>query len=195
MLNSADVSSCRVPAADQMVPGSAALRPAHSGADLRPPLDEERGGVAQVARGARGGRNPPQNHRHGLFVKHKLEQGKPLSTALMGLSGLYEEIKGRWGWKEGTDKAFCPPRTVSGHVLHSSGPERKQQEIRILSFFFLFCREFLIYFCWLHFILFVPIPPFFVSIQFIILVSKWGTFCCLGGLTSTIYFPSLSLYY
>lgn len=72
------VFSSRVPAADQMVSGPAALRPAHSGADLRPPLDEGSGRITQVTGGACGQRHPPQDHRHRFFIKHKLEQGEPL---------------------------------------------------------------------------------------------------------------------
>ena len=83
VLNVVSISSSRVSAADQMVPGPAALGPAHPGADLRPPLDEgDDDRVPQVTRGAGHRRNPPQNHRHRLFVKHKLEQGESLRKAL-----------------------------------------------------------------------------------------------------------------
>lgn len=51
-LNIISVSSSRVPAAHQMVPGPAAFRPTHPGTDLRPPLDEGDGRVAQVPGGA-----------------------------------------------------------------------------------------------------------------------------------------------
>lgn len=51
ILSVASVSS-RVSTADQMVPGLAALRPAHPGADLRPPLDEGNDRVPQVTGGA-----------------------------------------------------------------------------------------------------------------------------------------------
>lgn len=78
--------SSRVPAADQMVSGPAALRPAHSGADLRPPLDEGSGRITQVTGGACGQRHPPQDHRHRFFIKHKLEQGEPLREALIDFS-------------------------------------------------------------------------------------------------------------
>lgn len=81
---------CRVPAADQMVPGLAALRPAHAGADLRPPLDEDDDDndvvdarVAPVGRGAGRRRHPPQDHRHRLFVKHNLEQRESLKVDVM----------------------------------------------------------------------------------------------------------------
>lgn len=73
-----------MPAADQVVPGPAALGPAHPGADLRPPLDEDDDDDrddAQVLRRTGHGRHPPQDHRHGLFFKHKLEQGEPLRVA------------------------------------------------------------------------------------------------------------------
>jgi len=83
-----------VPAADQVVPGPAALGPAHHGADLRSPLDErddidddadddDDNGIPKVTRGAGRQRDPPQDHQHRLFVKHELEQGEPLRAALM----------------------------------------------------------------------------------------------------------------
>ncbi|TMS02728.1 Serine/threonine-protein kinase pim-3 [Larimichthys crocea] len=96
-----------VPAADQMVPGPAALRPAHPGADLRPPLDEDDDddGVAQVTGGAGRRRHPPQDHRHRLFVKHKLEQGEPLRNGSDGLKRLSGERRGLDGgsdiWTQG----------------------------------------------------------------------------------------------
>lgn len=99
--------SSRVPAADQMVPGPAALRPAHPGADLRPPLDEDDDddGVAQVTGGAGRRRHPPQDHRHRLFVKHKLEQGEPLRNGSDGLKRLSGERRGLDGgsdiWTQG----------------------------------------------------------------------------------------------
>lgn len=78
-----------MPAADQMVPGFAALGPAHVGADLRPPLDEGCGRrVSQITRGACRWRHPPADHRHRLFIKHKLEQREPLRVALNGLCEL-----------------------------------------------------------------------------------------------------------
>lgn len=97
------VFSSRVPAADQMVSGPAALRPAHSGADLRPPLDEGSGRITQVTGGACGQRHPPQDHRHRFFIKHKLEQGEPLREALKDFffvwGGGQKTNKTLWGKK------------------------------------------------------------------------------------------------
>lgn len=85
-----------------MVPGLAAVRPAHPGADLRPPLDEGADdGVAQVvAGGAGGGRHPPQDHRHGLFVKHKLQQGEPLRNGGGSQTDCEQTFAGAGGWEE-----------------------------------------------------------------------------------------------
>lgn len=122
--------SSRVPAADQMVPGPAALRPAHPGADLRPPLDEDDDddGVAQVTGGAGRRRHPPQDHRHRLFVKHKLEQGEPLRNGSDGLKRLSGERRGLDGgsdiWTQGQQPV----------ALHSAGLARKMYVNRLSRF-------------------------------------------------------------
>lgn len=113
-----------------MVPGPAALRPAHPGADLRPPLDEDDDddGVAQVTGGAGRRRHPPQDHRHRLFVKHKLEQGEPLRNGSDGLKRLSGERRGLDGgsdiWTQGQQPV----------ALHSAGLARKMYVNRLSRF-------------------------------------------------------------
>lgn len=136
-----------MPAADQMVSGPAALRPAHSGADLRPPLDEGSGRITQVTGGACGQRHPPQDHRHRFFIKHKLEQGEPLREALidfvfllgLGVGGGQKKQIRLCGKRKGGDRTDLQP-----------DPLARQEKCTLI---FLFCREFLIYYLCVLFIL------------------------------------------
>lgn len=134
-----------------MVPGPAALRSAHFGADLRPPLDESDIGVSQIARGAGRRWHPPQNHRHRLVVKHKLEQRESLRTTpdWKELCGGNERVwmEGlMWTWR----LAACSP---TGPSVAGSFTQLAQLKCTLI---FLFCREFLIYYHLFFLISFSP---------------------------------------
>lgn len=139
------VFSSRVPAADQMVSGPAALRPAHSGADLRPPLDEGSGRITQVTGGACGQRHPPQDHRHRFFIKHKLEQGEPLREALIDFFC--------WGGGAKKQIRLCGKRRGGDRTDLQPDPLTQQARQEKCTLIFLFCREFLIYYLCVLFIL------------------------------------------
>lgn len=179
------VLSLRVPAADQMVPGPAAFRPAYPGANCRPPLDEGNNRITQITRGAGRRWHTAQDHRHRLFIKHKLKQGEPLRMALMDWKRLSGETRGGDGGNDMDSRpAACSPvgPSVSGHLTQLV----RQQKCTLI---FLFCREFLIYYCLFFLILFSPIPSFFLSVDNICFLM--GNILLLGRSYQHYLFPPL----
>lgn len=160
MLNIVSNSSSRVSAVDQMVPGPAALRQAHAGADLRSPVDEDDDDdrVSQIARGAGRRRHPPENHWHRLVIKHKLEQGEPLR--MVGMD--WKDFLGKEGvfrWREryglsGQQSFAQLARLVAGRLT-------LLVQLGKCTLIFLFCREYLIYYHLLFLILLFPPSPLF----------------------------------